>query len=606
MRDITSARPKGLRNRRNVVAAGVLGVVAVAAPSTGVTAALAAPAVTQADGYTYAVTGSTEKIRPTQAVSSLGGSQGAVLAAARNEFAAFQVAISGGTSALNELHLFSNGPLVSGSNSIPTSAITLYREAYYDVGSYPNPYTNALAQKPSTAERTGGRWPDALIPHIDRVVGETRTAWPTKVPAKENRVAYIEILVPKNQPAGVYTGSVNIRADNVVKPVPITLTVRNFELPSTASLSSTFLQGSGLCEALNPTATATCTGDKLWKTATQQAWLALDNRVTISNPHGGPIMNDNNVDLFAKYTAPLVQGKAYNRLPGAALTGYQVSVWDAAELRVWKSLAQKYKFAKNAYAYDGTCDEPASDPDTRWAACRAKVNMIRATWPGLPNVITTNIDAVSAQNLALVDTITPLIQHLEDRPGQPQAGDQRKKYDTFLAGQNRKLWTYVGCYSSTCEDGPDGKYDKDPYFKGWPEYSIDGQGSQTRAMAWDAYRFGATGLLYYNTTETIKTAWTNQYTNGVKPTYSTNGDGNLFYPGTVDRIGGQTPVPLESLRLKQIRDGMQDYEYLKLAGAKNAAQTRAILLSLYPSTYQSVTTGPKIDSARAALAALIG
>ena len=49
------------------------------------------------------------------------------------------------------------------------------------------------------------------------------------------------------------------------------------------------------------------------------------------------------------------------------------------------------------------------------------------------------------------------------------------------------------------------------------------------------------------------------------------------------------------------------YAYDKnLTIAKNAAQTRAILLSLYPSTYQSVTTGPKIDSARAALAAMIG
>ena len=36
----------------------------------------------------------------------------------------------------------------------------------------------------------------------------------------------------------------------------------------------------------------------------------------------------------------------------------------------------------------------------------------------------------------------------------------------------------------------------------------------------------------------------------------------MFYPGTVDKIGGQRPTPIASIRLKLIRDGMEDYEYL--------------------------------------------
>jgi hypothetical protein len=38
----------------------------------------------------------------------------------------------------------------------------------------------------------------------------------------------------------------------------------------------------------------------------------------------------------------------------------------------------------------------------------------------------------------------------------------------------------------------------------------------------------------------------------------------LFYPGRPDRIGGQTDIPIESIRLKLIREGMEDYEYLAL------------------------------------------
>ena len=40
-----------------------------------------------------------------------------------------------------------------------------------------------------------------------------------------------------------------------------------------------------------------------------------------------------------------------------------------------------------------------------------------------------------------------------------------------------------------------------------------------------------------------------------------NGDGSLLYPGTPSVIGGHTHVPVSSIRLKQIRDGYEDFEY---------------------------------------------
>jgi hypothetical protein len=55
-----------------------------------------------------------------------------------------------------------------------------------------------------------------------------------------------------------------------------------------------------------------------------------------------------------------------------------------------------------------------------------------------------------------------------------------------------------------------------------------------------------------------------------------NGDGTLFYPGRPDRIGGHTDIPIESIRLKLIREGMEDHEYLtlleKLAGPRAAEE----------------------------------
>merc|ERR1712060_542132 len=57
-------------------------------------------------------------------------------------------------------------------------------------------------------------------------------------------------------------------------------------------------------------------------------------------------------------------------------------------------------------------------------------------------------------------------------------------------------------------------------------------------------------------------AWKDQLVQGG------NGDGTLTYPGRDDVIGGGKDkfVPIASIRLKQLRDGMEDHEYWQLAG----------------------------------------
>jgi hypothetical protein len=57
-----------------------------------------------------------------------------------------------------------------------------------------------------------------------------------------------------------------------------------------------------------------------------------------------------------------------------------------------------------------------------------------------------------------------------------------------------------------------------------------------------------------------------------------NGEGSLFYPGTQAGFDG----PVASIRLKMIREGMEDYEYLKIlaaAGDKDYANQLAFSLA---------------------------
>ncbi|HZR47529.1 MAG TPA: hypothetical protein VFA47_12530, partial [Candidatus Manganitrophaceae bacterium] len=50
--------------------------------------------------------------------------------------------------------------------------------------------------------------------------------------------------------------------------------------------------------------------------------------------------------------------------------------------------------------------------------------------------------------------------------------------------------------------------------------------------------------------------------------FSGNGDGTYFYPGRPDKIGGTTHIPISSIRMKMLREGIEDYEYLVLVEAK--------------------------------------
>jgi uncharacterized protein (TIGR03382 family) len=117
-----------------------------------------------------------------------------------------------------------------------------------------------------------------------------------------------------------------------------------------------------------------------------------------------------------------------------------------------------------------------------------------------------------------------------------------------------------------------------------------------------SFSYDMSGELYYEVTMSFFSGdpWTNQ------TAFGGSGDGTLFYPGTTAKIGGQTEIPVESLRLKGIRDGMEDYELLNLAKKLGAGdQAKAIAAGVYPKTYQSTSNPAALDSARGQLAALI-
>lgn len=513
------------------------------------TCASAAPSV--------AVHDSLATLRPDLSPPS-GGEAIAAISAAQNEAESFQLLISSGPTPTEAVSVSADSLVAtSGGAVLPSSAITVYREGYYRV------------TQRSDSEGQAGEWPDVLIPARDPIYGEARSAFPVDLPAAGRLAVWVDVLVPQGQEPGEYQGSLTVQsAGNPPVDVPITLLVRDFSLPSTSTLKSAFFSSTErICEAF--TGSSGCGGSQktAWELQSMFAVLGLNNRITIANAYAGsPTSAD-----FARYMVPLLQGTDPRvSLPGARMTSIEAYWRYCAEagrdcLSNWRTAAEQYDFADRFFLY--VCDEP--DGAGAWDRCKETADIAEQKWPGVRKLITGSVgDADSHGASSSADILAPVINYI-DSPG---AGSSRPSYEGFIGGgANKDVWLYTSCMSYSCDSS------ESSYWNGWPGYAIDQPSSQARAMGWMAYLYGAGGELYYDTTVSLPQASSDQYVAGG------NGDGNLFYAGTPAgkhgsiAIGGSRDIPLESIRLKRIRDSREDYEYLHLAGEQDSAAAVASL-----------------------------
>lgn len=528
-------------------------------------------------------------------------SAGASLRAARNEFESFQVVIDARRD-LRGVSVSAAGPLEGPDGAaIPASNLTVYREAAYRVG--------APGRPPSDSEGGPGLWPDALIPATDYFYGERRNAFPVDIAAGGKAIAWIDVLVPADQSSGTYRGTVLVRGSSgELARVPVSVEVLAFEIPSTSSLRSAFFADPfEICRAYTGSPACSPADQATWQRRALFVRAGLENRISISNGFPQPA-TPAEAQLFDRYAEPLVDGTdPALRLAGAKMTSVDASTDCATTsscLGAWRDAADRFGFAERFFAY--LCDEPAYD-DAAWAACAATAQAADGIWPGVPKLLTASIQSAEqagggrAGALRYTDLLVAPIYRII-------AGGRslRGSYGAFLAQPGKELWLYTSCLSFSCNsEGGD-----DPAFAGWPGYAIDQPASQSRAMGWLTFEYGASGELYYETTKSLPRAWRDQYFEGG------NGDGNLFYPGLPDggpaapAIGGRHEIPIESIRLKRIRDGREDYEYLLLLAERgDRSEATKVVRDLFgpPATaaQDATVSAAALESARDRLGELI-
>jgi hypothetical protein len=185
------------------------------------------------------------------------------------------------------------------------------------------------------------------------------------------------------------------------------------------------------------------------------------------------------------------------------------------------------------YAYVTVLHEP--NDAAAYEQVRRRAQLVHKAEPGLKVLCTeqpTPQDPAWGTLVGSVDIWVPLWPLWDERAGAERlaAGDE--------------VWSYTAlCQGESAEETP--------------YWELDFPLLNYRIPAWTSWRCGMTGLLYGSTVgwEQGGDGWTN-----TRNSREFNGEGVLFYPGTAAGFDG----PVASIRLKQIREGMEDYEYLRL------------------------------------------
>jgi len=485
-----------------------------------------------------------ERVRPHDAVREGGSIQ---IKAARNEYEPFQIVVHAGANGLKGVNV-QVSDLRSGQATVPSRRISLYREHYIEV------------TKASYKTKEGTGWyPDALVPFPNPLDGQPITGArfvgaPFDVRPNSNQPVWVDVFVPKDTRPGDYAGEITVTASGQ-SPIKIRLqlTVWNFTLPDTPSMRSNFGGFEDRMAKAHRVRANTPEGRQLERRYAEAMaahrlcppvpWYLL--------PEARP---DGSIDPTQTHAALKEWIEALH------VTGIPIDLQGRDPLKKDRARSTKYLQAIYAYlkangweklAYIYVLDEP--NDAKAYEEVRQRGKLIHEAQPGIKVLCTeqpTPQEAAWGTLVGSVDIWVPLWTLFEEK-----AAAER-----LAAGE--ELWSYTAlCQGAKGQDTP--------------YWELDFPLLDYRIPAWTSFRYGISGLLYWTTVywEKAGDVWTNP------ATYSSdsapfNGEGSLFYPGADAGFAG----PVASMRLKQIREGLEDYEYLVLLsqrGGKAFAQDAA-------------------------------
>lgn len=462
--------------------------------------AVTMPVSTQA---TVWVTDTLTRVQPTDAPGTV---TAAAIKAARNEYEAFQVIVTAPSSA-DLVGVNINVSDLVGPSTIAKSNIARYRAHYIPV-TVPSENTNNGVKSPNPP----GDWPDALVPST--VPGGTYQSFPFTVLAGKNQPVWVEVYVPKGTPAGTYNGTITVTVSGQSSAtIPLSLSVWGFTLPDKPTLATEFWSYDlGLSR------------NYMYSNGADRATLQTNISADLRNHRLG----------FGDARQPDATTTATLQRQ-ARINAYIDGLTDAQVITLRD-------------AYPGQLDHQGADEPKTQAAVDAindpngAIQHSRSL--GMPELLTIADPVAWSAN---VDIYVAAHYMLD-----PNLFYWSKTNIQGILSAGKRMWSYTAGLQTN----------------NTPNWLLDFDLIHFRGVPWLDYTTGLTGLLYWTPVNWCPgDVWTNAGTgantcaNGSPIDSNQNMEGVFYYPG--DKVGAPNAA-IPSARLKALRDGVEDYDYLTL------------------------------------------
>jgi Glycoside hydrolase 123, catalytic domain/Glycoside hydrolase 123 N-terminal domain len=468
-----------------------------------------------------------------------GENQAVSLQAAGNEFVAFQIILSPQQN-LSRVNV-NFRELRSSSGQIAAPHITLFREWYITVKSQNRPGSTGAND-----------YPDALIPfHDPYSAGTAGVGAPFDLVAGRNQPVWIDIYVPPATTPGDYQGPLIVTAGrDTLARLTVKLKVWNFALPAESHLQAfADLYGYRFTKG----------EDVPWELS-RETWRILQHYEKMAHAHrfvNGHWGLEPNLQFDQQGKLYRADWRAYDGYLGTVLDGSLFddktppAIWEAPIRENWRrALSEEDEAAIRTYCVE------------------IERHFVEKKWP-LRSTFVYTIDEPKENDF-------PTIQRYAEAV---HAGSKQLQFMlTYPVTEALKpyvdLWAiFAGHYYPPHVQSEQKAGKKAWFYQAYAEPFVglevlDTYGLAFCTWAWIAWKYKVDGVFFWASNFWSDTPYQQL------DAYHGDGEGLLFYPGRKLQQIGLPAIdgPVSSYRMKLLRRGLQDYEYLWLLAQNGKAQ----------------------------------